>query len=127
MEKKLDGFFGHPTDDSECLCEVEALLSTLKNKSSDFNRWGREIEFLFEDENELLAEMETTTDFNHNASITLARLSALSALINKYQKSSESMNNPPLMNLPVAIRVNSNYPNWTYEIHRLPHGLDVFH
>ena len=67
-------------------------MSTLKNKSSEFNRWGREIEFLFEDENELLAEMETTTDFDHNASITVARLSAL---INNYQKSLESMNNPP--------------------------------
>ena len=36
--------------------------------------------------------METTTDFDHNASITVARLSAL---ISNYHKSSESLSNPP--------------------------------
>ena len=92
LERKLDEFFAHPIDDSERLCEAQALLSTLKNKSSDIHRWDHEIELLIEDENELLAEMETTTDFDHNASITVARLSAL---ISNYHKSLESINNPP--------------------------------
>ena len=38
LERKLDEFFAHPIDDSERLCEAEALLSTLKNKSSDIHR-----------------------------------------------------------------------------------------
>ena len=91
LERILDAFFSHPKDDSERLCEAEALLSSLKNKSSDIHRWDREIELLTGDEIELLAEMETTTDFHHNASITVARLSALTT---NYHKTLESMNNP---------------------------------
>ena len=67
-------------------------MSTLKNKSLDIHHWDRGIELLTEDENELLAGMETIIDFDHNASITVARLSAL---FNNYHKSLESMNNPP--------------------------------
>ena len=63
-----------------------------KLKSSDIHRWDREIEFLIEDENDVLAELETTTDFDHNASITVARLSALTS---DYHKSLESMTNHP--------------------------------
>ena len=38
LERNLDKFLGHPIDNCERLCEAEALLSTVKNKSSDIHR-----------------------------------------------------------------------------------------
>ena len=38
LERKLDKCLGHPIDNCERFCEAEALLSTVKNKSSDIHR-----------------------------------------------------------------------------------------
>ena len=38
LERNIDKFLGHPIENCERLCEAEALLSTVKNKSSDIHR-----------------------------------------------------------------------------------------
>ena len=83
LQTKVDAFIQQSIDDEEKLCEGEALLAMLQNKSLVVNRWDAEIALLIENEDELAAEMDGANEFEHKVSITIARLEGL---LNNYKQ-----------------------------------------
>ena len=56
----------------------EALLKALQDGIAMIHKFDAEIDFLIEDEYDLANELEQQTEFHVSASVTIARLSALS-------------------------------------------------
>ena len=71
------------------LVEAEAHLKRLEDKIQVIHRYDAETE-LFLDDDQLSQDIELSTTFHHNASVTVARLSAL---IDNYKWASEAAGN----------------------------------
>ena len=78
MEQKIDESKVTATDSSTKLFQSEALLKTLQDRIAMIHKFDAEIELLIEDEDDLANELEQQTEFHVSASVTIARLSALS-------------------------------------------------
>ena len=77
LDKKVDDFLTTVIATPNQLVEAEALLKTLQDKIQVIHRYDAEIELLLDDDDQLSQDMELSTEFHHNASVTVARLSAL--------------------------------------------------
>ena len=93
LEKKVDDFPTTVIATPNQLVEAEALLKTLQDKIQVIHRYDAEIELLLDYDDQVSQDMELSTQFHHNASVTVARLSAL---IDNYKRQSEvTVNSPP--------------------------------
>ena len=92
LDKKVDDFLTTVIATPNQLVEAEALLKTLQTKIQVIHRYDAEIELLLDDDDQLSQDMELSTQFHHNASVTVARLSAL---IDTYKRQSEATVNSP--------------------------------
>ena len=86
LEKKVDDFVTTLIATPNQLVEAEALLKTLQDKIQVIHRYDAEIELLIEDDDQLTQDMEVSSQFHHNACVTVARLSAL---IDNHKKARE--------------------------------------
>ena len=91
LEKEVDDFLTTVIATPNQLVEAEALLKTLQDKIQVIHRYDAEIELL-DDDDQLSQDMELSTQFHHNASVTVVRLSAL---IDNYKGQSEATMNSP--------------------------------
>ena len=66
---------------------TEGLLKTLQDKMQVIHRYDAEMELLLDDDDQLCQDMELSTQFYHNATVTVAHLSAL---INNYRRASKA-------------------------------------
>ena len=74
------------------LVGAEALPRRIQDRIQVIHRYDAEIEQLLDDDDQLSQDMELSTQFHHNASVTVARLSAL---IDNYKRQSEATVNSP--------------------------------
>ena len=70
--------------------KAKALLKTLQDKIQVNHQYDTEIELLDDDDDQQSQDMELSTQFHHNASVTVA---CLSALIINYKRASEATEN----------------------------------
>ena len=66
------------------------MLATLNQKARVVHQWDAQTELLLDNELELSQDMESATEFQHNASIAIARLEAL---INNYKRQGQAVSN----------------------------------
>ena len=75
---KMDDFLTTLVATPNQLVEAEALLKTLQDKIQVIHRYDAEIELLLDDDDDQMSQdREFSPQFHHNASVTVARLSAL--------------------------------------------------
>ena len=92
LEKKVDDFLTTMTATPNQLVEAEALLKTLLDKIQVIPWCDAELKLLLDDDHLLSLDMDLSTQFHHNASVTVARLSAL---IDNFKRASEATGNSP--------------------------------
>ena len=87
LEKKMADILTTVIVTSNQLVETEGLLKTLQDKMQVIHRYVAEMELLLDDDHQLCQDMELSTQFYHNATVTVAHLSAL---IDNYKRASEA-------------------------------------
>ena len=109
----MDDFLTTASATPNRLAEAESLRKTIQDKIQVINQYDAEIELLLDDDDQLSQDIELSTQFHHNASVTVARLSALLTTIKGHQKPRGTLH-VHLQTMGASIQASWNSRNFNF-------------